>query len=156
MARVVVVYTATPSELRFTVASGVLPSKKATEPSCGSLGVGITVAVIVTSVPVAAGFGETVSNAVVTTGAETPVPLIEKVCVPVPSTVALSTRVTRPEKAPRFVVGANSTPRIQLWPGASIRLEVHVVSGPFKSKLVAAPRLEKFRAAEPVFVTVTS
>lgn len=104
------------------------PSVKVTEPSGDPLGVGVTVAVSVTVAPVAAGFGEATSAVVVETGESRPVPVSEMVCRPPPSSIALSAIATMAVSTPVLVVGVNSIPKTQLWPGVSVVLDVHVVS----------------------------
>jgi len=63
--RLLVMKTAMPDALRFTVPSKVAPSEKLTVPSEEPVGTGLTAAVNVTAAPTVAGFGEPVSDVVV-------------------------------------------------------------------------------------------
>ena len=68
MARLVVENEAPPEAFKFTVASSVAPSKKLTVPSDPPVGVGLTVAVRNTGLPVYPGLGVTTSAVVVEAG----------------------------------------------------------------------------------------
>src|SRR5580698_5078611 len=67
--RLLVMKTAMPDALRFTVPSKVAPSEKLTVPSEDPVGTGLTAAVKVTAAPTVAGFGEPVSDVVVVVAA---------------------------------------------------------------------------------------